>query len=64
MENAHSYDEWHFAASELDKLEGKFIWKEDARSNDYDYKRIKQELRLYRELVDRKVMSFPQFMNS
>jgi hypothetical protein len=52
MDTAASYDEWGRAASDLDRLEGRYAWKEDWRSTYYDFRRIKQDLLIFRQMVD------------
>jgi len=55
MEQADSFEEWKKCALEIDRLEGKEEWKQNAGSSDYDYtlidKRLKQ-LRHMRESED------------
>ena len=44
MERASSYEQWHAAALELDRLEGKERWKDDPRSPLYDHELIATRL--------------------
>jgi len=53
MESAESYIEWEKAARKLDKLEGKWAWKNDPESELYDYKRIQENLTLLRQLIEK-----------
>jgi len=60
--NARDYSSWKKAASELDRLQGRYHWKESAQSLHYDWRRIRDDLQHFRELVDnqdvRGIMAF------
>ena len=62
MEHAKTYPEWKKAASELDRLQGRYHWKESSQSLHYDWRRIRDDLQRFRELVDtqdvRGIMAF------
>ena len=62
MANAPEYSVWKKAASELDRLQGRYHWKESSQSLHYDWRRIRDDLKTFRELVDnhdtRGIMSF------
>lgn len=44
LENAKTYAEWRDAAKEYDRLSGNEDWKDDDRSNHYDYELIRLRL--------------------
>jgi hypothetical protein len=44
MEKATSYEQWAGAGYMLDRCQGKDEWKNDEKSNDYDYELIKDRL--------------------
>ena len=54
LAEATSYDEWHQAASALDRLDGKESWREDPESPDYDHKLLASRVKLLRQLRRRK----------
>lgn len=62
MANAPDYTVWRKAASELDRLQGRYHWKESSQSLHYDWRRIRDDLKTFRELVDthdcRGIMAF------
>ena len=62
MESARQYPDWKKAANELDRLQGRYHWKESPISMHYDWRRIRDDLKRFRELVDaqdaRGIMSF------
>lgn len=51
---AQSYIEWKKAASDLDRLQGRYAWKENSKSPYYDWRRIRDDLCTLRQLVDSK----------
>jgi hypothetical protein len=61
LDIATTYDQWRAAAIQLDSIENKDIWKEELKSNDYDYglisKRL-QELKKAKESGDLHLMIF------
>lgn len=65
MNQARTYPEWKKAASELDRLQGHYEWKESSRSPYYDWRRIRDDLKRFRELVDnRDVKGIMQYSRS
>lgn len=52
MNTASSFERWKEAASEIDLLENRFQWKDDPKSDDYDYKKIQQRLMALRSLIE------------
>jgi len=52
MDHASDYPTWKKAASELDRLQGRYHWKESASSLHYDWRRIRDDLQRFRQLVD------------
>ena len=52
MESAKVYADWKKSASELDRLQGRYHWKESSQSLHYDWRRIRDDLQRFRELVD------------
>eukprot|EP01083_Nonionella_stella_P130551 396197_1 len=52
MTRAETYTEWAKSAAELDRLEGKHVWKNSAVSRDYDYRRILEDTQHLRKLRD------------
>jgi len=60
--SAQEYTQWKKAASELDRLQGRYHWKESAQSLHYDWRRIRDDLQRFRQLVDnqdvRGIMTF------
>ena len=47
---ATDYRVWREVASDLDRLEGADVWKQDETSEEYDYLLIRERLQLMREL--------------
>lgn len=47
---ATDYRVWREVASDLDRLEGAEVWKQDETSDEYDYLLIRERLQLMREL--------------
>eukprot|EP01135_Chromosphaera_perkinsii_P012209 Nk52_evm28s2612 gene=Nk52_evmTU28s2612 len=61
MQNADNYAEWYSAALELDRLEGKHIWKREFESPYYDNELIEErleDLRIARKSGDLRKMMF------
>lgn len=54
MAEATNYDEWRLAALVLDHLDGWDSWREEPKSEDYDYKLLASRVRLLRQLRRRK----------
>ena len=52
MEQSITYKQWKRAASQLDRLQGAYRWKENSRSPWYDHHRIGVDLQQFRYLVD------------
>lgn len=50
MQHAANYDEWREAASEFDRLTGLAEWREEEKSDDYNYRLIRSELRELRQM--------------
>eukprot|EP00158_Paraphelidium_tribonemae_P006464 Partr_v1_DN27830_c2_g1_i1_m23279 putative patatin-like phospholipase domain-containing protein len=44
LDIASSYEQWHAAAHQLDRLEGNETWKENPASSDYDYNMLLSRL--------------------
>lgn len=53
MYTAKTYDTWAAAATELDKLDNVWSYKDTSESNIYDYKRIQFELQNFQQLIQR-----------
>lgn len=54
LAEATTYEEWRKAALVLDHLDGLDKWREDPKSNDYDYKLLASRVKLVRKLRRRK----------
>ena len=52
MQQSVTYKQWKRAASQLDRLQGAYRWKENSRSPHYDWHRIRDDLQQFRYLVD------------
>ena len=52
MQQSITYRQWKRAASQLDRLQGAYRWKENSRSPWYDRDRIRDDLQQFRFLVD------------
>jgi len=50
LDEADTYQEWKDIAEEIDHLQGKTEWKENAVSSDYDYKLIEKRLSQMRHM--------------
>ena len=52
MQQSITYRQWKRAASQLDRLQGAYRWKENSRSPYYDCFRVRDDLQQFRYLVD------------
>ena len=50
LASANSYSEWHEAALELDRHEGRDKWREELESDDYDYRLLASRITVLKKL--------------
>jgi TAG lipase/steryl ester hydrolase/phospholipase A2/LPA acyltransferase len=60
MYGASNYDEWHSAAEELDRMEGRDQWRLERESEDYDYRLLASRVTILRKL--RRQKNYDQLM--
>jgi predicted acylesterase/phospholipase RssA len=54
LHDAANYDDWYAAALELDRLEGRDLWREKNESEKYDYRLIASRVNILRKLRQQK----------
>jgi TAG lipase/steryl ester hydrolase/phospholipase A2/LPA acyltransferase len=60
MYGASNYDEWHSAAEELDRMEGRDQWRLERESEDYDFRLLASRVTILRKL--RRQKNYDQLM--
>lgn len=60
LARSNSYAEWQETAAQLDKLDGNDCWREDPKSEHYDYRLLASRVRLFRGL--RRKQDFEQLV--
>ncbi len=54
LHNAQTYDEWYAAAGELDRMEGRDLWRLEKESEQYDYRLLASRAAILRKLRKQK----------